>query len=449
MFGRETEVEYAAYVESELSDIEYELLTAQQRAEHVDQAEVEPIPSGLEKMTPGPYLAAILSGIDRTLLRGHDVVTLLQAEARLAAHYQAAVYATMNEVAHCASAEDTGRVEEAVEFAADEVRAALRLTRRAAETEMDLAWRLRIRLPQVWKALHSGAIDLRRARTIAYGTDHLPTGTAQHVVDAVIGDAPKLTTGQLAARIRRLCVETDPDDAKTRYREGLADRRVVSEANPDGTGNIHGLQLPPDRMTAVSKRINQLARTLKTRGETRTLDQIRADVFLDILEGRDLKTGSGGGTVDIHVDLATLAGIEDHAAEMNGFGPVIADIARQVAKDQAQSKWQVTVTDSEDGTPVWQGTTRRRPTAAQKRLIESQNRTCIFPGCRMPARDCDLDHTRAVADGGHNSVENQAPLCRHDHIVKHGGWHLRRTPDGRYIWTSRLGHTYTTSGTPP
>jgi hypothetical protein len=202
-------------------------------------------------------------------------------------------------------------------------------------------------------------------------------------------------------------------------------------------------------MTAVSKRINQLARTLKTRGETRTLDQIRADVFLDILEGRDLKTGSGGGTVDIHVDLATLAGIEDHAAEMNGFGPVISDIARQVAKDQAQSKWQVTVTDSEDGTPVWQGTTRRRPTAAQKRLIESQNRTCIFPGCRMPARDCDLDHTRAVADGGHNSVENQAPLCRHDHIVKHGGWHLRRTPDGRYIWTSRLGHTYTTSGTPP
>jgi len=447
MFGRECEVELAAHFESEPSAVEYELLTSQQWAEHVDQPEVEPIPSGLEKMTPGPELAGILSGIDRALLRGHDVVTLLQAEARLAAHYQAAAYATMNEVAHCAKTEDTNRVEEAVEFAADEVRAALRLTRRAAETEMDLAWRLRIRLPQVWEALHSGAIDLRRVRTIAYGTDYLPTETAQHVVDAVIGDAPKLTTGQLAARIRRLCVETDPDDAKTRYDQGVEERRVVSEANPDGTGNIHGLQLPPDRMTAVSKRINQLARTLKTRGETRTLDQIRADVFLDILEGRDLKAGSNGGTVDIHVDLATLAGLDDKPAEMNGYGPVIAEIARQVVADQDHSQWNYVVTDN--GHPIATGTTRRRPTAAIKRQVHARYPICIFPGCRMPARNCDLDHRKPWAQGGKTNIDHLAPACRHDHILRDHGWQLQRLPNGDHQYTSPLGHTYITSGAPP
>jgi hypothetical protein len=251
----------------------------------------------------------------------------------------------------------------------------------------------------------------------------------------------------LAARIRRLCLETDPDDAKTRYQEGLADRRVVSEANPDGTANLLGYQLPIDRVIAASHRINQLARTLKTRGETRTLDQIRADVFLDILKGRNLKTGSGGGSVDIHVDLTTLAGLDDQAGELVGMGPVIADIARQVAADQAHSRWSYTVTDN--GQPVATGTTRRRPTAAIKRQVHARYPTCIFPGCRMPAQHCDLDHRKPWAQGGETNTDHLAPACRHDHILRDHGWQLQRLENSDHQYTSPLGHTYTTSRAPP
>jgi hypothetical protein len=59
------------------------------------------------------------------------------------------------------------------------------------------------------------------------------------------------------------------------------------------------------------------------------------------------------------------------------------------------------------------GITQRRPTVAQRRHVQARNPTCVFPGCRMPSRNCDVDHTVAVIDGGPTTTCNLAPLCRH------------------------------------
>jgi hypothetical protein len=178
------------------------------------------------------------------------------------------------------------------------------------------------------------------------------------------------------------------------------------------------------------------------------MDQVRADVFVDLLNGRQLKATRGKGMVDIQVELTTLAGLDENPGELRGYGPVIADIARQVAENQSKAEHRVTVT--EDGEPVWTGTTRRRPTTQQKRHVEVRNPNCAFPGCRMPAADSDLDHTHAYSGGGPTEVENLAPLCRHDHQLKHTpGWKLNPTTPGIYQWTTPLGHTYTTGPDPP
>ena len=90
-------------------------------------------------------------------------------------------------------------------------------------------------------------------------------------------------------------------------------------------------------------------------------------------------------------------------------------------------------------------TPARKPTARQRRRIQIRDRTCVFPGCRMPARGCDIDHTKAVQDRGETCDCNLAPLCRHDHSIKHQhGWTYQRRPDGTPQWTTQLGHTYTT-----
>lgn len=193
--------------------------------------------------------------------------------------------------------------------------------------------------------------------------------------------------------------------------------------------------------------VNSLARGLKTSTETRSIDQLRADILIDLLEGKHHGTARSGGVVDLRVDLATLTGLSETPGELGGWGPVISDIARQVAETH-HGEWRVSVTDNR--LPVWEGVTRRRPTTHQKRVVQTRQPTCVFPGCRIPATQTDLDHTQAVKDGGATTTTNLAPLCRHDHRLKHdGGWQLTQPTPGVYTWTSRHGHTYTTQPPPP
>ncbi len=397
-------------------------------------------------MEPGPALAGILATIDVTELSGHDRIVVLRAHHKMVSHYNAHVYRDMAAVVD--SIEDDDPMY-AAEAAAAEIRAALRLTRRASDTELAFAVELRRRLPRVWEALVTGLIDVGRARTIAYGTTHLFVAVARDVVERIIESAPNLTTGQLRARIDRIAMEADPDVAHQRYETALGDRRVVTEATTFGPANLLGLELPPHRVTAISRRINHLARSLNTKDETRTIDQLRADVYLDLLGGKDYANKTGGG-VELRIDLDTLAGLAEHPGELNGYGPVIADVARQVTQQQQDTQWRWTVTDPLTGQPIHNGTTRRRPTASQHRDVETRDHACIFPGCRMPAIDCDLDHRTRWVDGGETTTDNLAPLCRHDHRIRHqAGWTHQPLPNGDHQWITKLGHTYTTSGRPP
>ncbi len=413
--------------------------------EHVFES--EGIPTGLAEMAPGPQLAAVLASIDRDRVSGYHRVMVMKARARQIAHDQAEFYADIQAVAE-AELELLPKVDEAMESAEGEIRAALTLTRRAAEFQLGTAYDLRDRLPQVWQALHDGLIDLPKARVICHETGHLPVEQAQQVAEVALERAPHQTTGQLGARIRKLVISLDPEMAKDRYEEAVAERRVVFEPNPHGTTNLLGLDLPADQVQAAIRRINNLAKAAKTADDHRTMDQIRADVYLDLLNGRHLKTAHGKGMVDIQVELTTLAGLNENPGELRGYGPVIADIARQIAETQSEAEHRVTVT--EGGTPIWTGTTRRRPTTHQQRQVEARNPTCAFPGCRNPASECDIDHTHAWAEGGPTNIENLAPLCRHDHQLKHTpGWKLKPTTPGTYQWTTPLGHTYTTGPDPP
>lgn len=407
------------------------------------------IPPDLDTMAPGPELAAVLAWITVSAVSGFDQVVVLRAHRRMASHYAAHTYADMAAISATLHQEDDD-YQLAHEAAAAEIRVALTMTRRAADTELGLALDLQHRLPDVWDLLARGDIDPWRARVIVTGTCHLsPTG-ARQTVDSILDEAPGLTSGQLAARLRRLCIETDPDDAIDRFRKAVTDRRVTSEPTPEGTAHLLGLDLPPHRVAAITRRINRLARSLRRQGDRRSMDQLRADIFIDLLQGTvNDRSGRNRGVVDINVDLETLTRLADHAGELAGYGPVIADIARQIADEGHDAEWRYTITDPNGGV-IANGTTRRRPTAGQVREVHAQHRTCVFPGCRMPAADCDLDHRIPYAEGGPTITPNLAPLCRHDHRIRTTAeWVHSPLPGGSHEWKTKLGHTYVTSGAPP
>ena len=416
-----------------------------------DVSEVEAglacIPAGLDEMEPGPVLAAFLAGIDSGMLSGHDRVVVLRARSRLIAHHTAQLYGDMTAIADTAD-QHLDDPYEAAQSASAEIRLALSLTRRAADTELETAFRLRDRLPRVWDLLAGGHIDVRRARVIADATTHLSDDALDPVMDRIVEEAPRLTTGQLRARLRRLCIDTDPHDAQHRYETRLQERRIISEPTESGTAHLLGFDLPPHRVAAAMDRINRLARTLNTAGETRTMDQLRADVYLDLLTGK--ASDGAGGSVHIRVDLDTLTRLAEHPGDLGGYGPVIADIARQVTNQQNRAPWRWTVTDPATERPLHNGLTRRRPTPTQRRNVLTQSDTCIFPGCRMPGDACDLDHHTPWAQGGPTNENNLRPLCRHHHRIRHlRGWSYQSLPHGDHQWTTPNGHHYTTTGNRP
>ena len=408
------------------------------------------LPPDLEMIPPGPALVAWLSAVDRKKLNGHDAVRLMEAEQRLASHHEAGKLATMYEVAHAPPGGESAPVErtvEQLEYADAEIAAALTLTRRAAQRQLSLALSLGGRLKRVWHKMQEGRIDARKAQIYDDQLGHLDDGIVEMALDRV-ENGEHLTTGQLNHRLAKTVMELDPEGVETGYQKGVEDRRVVVYPNPDHTATVTGQSLAAEDASEILARLNELAMSLKRAGDPRSLDQIRADIFVDLLLDRGQYQTTGKGGAHLNVDLTTLAGLSDTPGELGGYGPVFADIARQTALQLTDTPWTWTV--DQDGQPVATGTTKRRPDAQLIRGIRARYTACVFPGCRMPSYQCDLDHRHQYSQGGETSVANLAPLCRYHHMTKHHtDWDLERLANGDHQWTSPHGHRYVVARSEP
>jgi hypothetical protein len=88
------------------------------------------------------------------------------------------------------------------------------------------------------------------------------------------------------------------------------------------------------------------------------------------------------------------------------------------------------------------GTNAYRPTDPLYRFVRLRDRRCRFPGCRVRARCCDLDH-QVPHPRGSTTHDNLACLCEHHHRLSHQapGWRLHRDADGSLRWTLPSGRT--------
>jgi hypothetical protein len=373
---------------------------------------------GVASMTPGPALGAVLDSLLLAAVPNGDVVDVLQGWGRLLAHVQAGYLAAMVDVGRRdpgGGDASTARLDVPGRYAADEIRAALTLTLRAAEREHEFAEAVVMTLPSVHAALSAGEIDRGKAWVFVQHLADLPGELAATVCAVLLPKAGGLTTGQLGAQLATLIIKLDPDRAQDQYTKALTRRAVVGYLKPDGTAVISGSGLAPDEAAAATARIDHLARAAKRAGHPDPIDHIRADLYIRLLDGRfeqlardeiitallaaatntetavaadtgadvpdtdepdlddnrtddtithDTDTDSADvGTVlgvEVRARLDTLLGLNELPGELPGWGHLIAPITRRLVARQHHAQWHWVVTDA-DGQLISEGITRRRP----------------------------------------------------------------------------------------
>ena len=406
----------------------------------------------LEHLAPGPELAELIAGLDPATLSGYDLVSFLGACERQTSWAQARQQDAIRELARRRPApiepadpdHPAGRlpIGACSEFTADEIAAELRLSRRAAEDRLGLALALG-RLPGTRALLEAGRIDVPRAREVAAGTIGLDAAQSAAVETRVLGRAPEQTRSRLRDAVRRAVLAADPAAAQIRHERSVRGRRVELVPLDDGMAGVWSV-LRADKAQAYYEGITALAVKAAGPGDTRTLDQRRADVLADLgdqLLARDDLPRRHRRRPHLQLVLAatTALRLDDLPGELAGYGPIPASLARELAGD---ATWRRILTDPASGTLLDYGTTIYRPPQALADLVIAKHRRCRGLGCRLPADRCEIDHTVEFPDGP-TAEPNLAPLCKHEHRRRHeGGWAVARLPDGTYAHTTPTGHTY-------
>ncbi len=242
-------------------------------------------------MPPGPTLSAVLAGVDRSRLADADLVVLAQARARQLAYEQAGQMADLVAIADAAGPDPFppgGPIPgdyNPDHWAESEIAAAMTWTGLNAGMQLALARQIVRRLPALHAAMLAGHIDAHKARVICDQLLLLTDEQARAVVDKILPEAAGKTTGQLRYRLARLVITIDPDAARKRYREAVTHRQVWCGREEEGTLSLGGRHLPADRAAAAFDHLDALATALLEAGDTRGLEELRADVMLDLLQG--------------------------------------------------------------------------------------------------------------------------------------------------------------------
>jgi len=254
-------------------------------------AGVGPLPDGFEVMAPGRSLGAVLASVDRAGLADADLVVLAQARVRQIAHLQAQLMSDLVAIAGRCQPRmsypdpSCSRGAEPVDHAVDEIAAAMTWTSAAAGKQVEFAERLTQQLPVLHQGMLAGRLDWPKAKVCADAVRGLSPQAAAAVLDRVLPDAARKTTGQLRARLAKLVIKADPAAAKRRYRNSLENRQLWHGREDDGTASLSGRFLPAERAAAAHGRIQAIADWLKDDGDERGIDQLRADILLDLLQG--------------------------------------------------------------------------------------------------------------------------------------------------------------------
>ena len=357
----------------------------------------------------------------------------------------------------------------------EEVGTALRLAHQTAQDRIDVARALNNHLHQVKDALASGEISLAHANVIARETwrvidDGIEPEALAELERKVIAQAEFGTPGKISKFIRKSIAEIAPENFEKVVTRDRELRKVNIYPEPNGMATLVAFLPAEDAQTiklAIEKRIraakasplkllspelqaeldNEVENTEKVSSIKDLLaDAQKADAltaiasnYLNVTED-DGKAHRRPVSVSLTIDLPTLLGLADNPGELQGYGPIPASVARELAAD---GKWRRFITDPTSGNLLDCGRETYIPPQHLVDFLMARDRTCRFPGCAQPGYRTDIDHAIPWDEGGETSPANLGLLCRRHHQMKtHGGWSVRSFENGSCEWRSPRGKKF-------
>ncbi|MFW2241718.1 HNH endonuclease, partial [Rhodococcus opacus] len=130
-------------------------------------------------------------------------------------------------------------------------------------------------------------------------------------------------------------------------------------------------------------------------------------------------------------DETLLAGGHE-AAQLHGFGPMPAGIARQLVADAVDSNTETSLQrvyscPHSGALTAMESQSRTFPKSLRK-MIDLRDRTCRTPWCDAPIRH--HDHIRSRRQHGATTARNGSGLCEACNYAKEGdGWSARTVPN--------------------
>jgi hypothetical protein len=351
------------------------------------------------------------------------------------------------------------------------------------------------KLPRTLAAMSAGDLDSWRATIIATELSEASRDTCAQVeallYPAVLDEAP----GAVTKRVRRVLARIDADALRIKAAKERLDRFVHAYPSHVPGLTSWAASLPAADSAACWAAIDELAHRMRGDDPTRTLQQCRADAFVDlILANVEVST-----TVTVMVPVQTMTVDEPHdslerdliarrdpnprmasglpnvlantddfgqpAAEPNpmiepswqqicamgyeipGIGVIGGDVVAGIL-ERFDTRIARVLLDERTGVVIETGIDQYLPNRSMRRFIQRRDSHCRFPGCQRNARRCEPDHVIPHSRGGPTAIWNLVSLCKHHHRVKHrAGWKLDMTRDGDCTWTDPHGRQYTTHPT--
>jgi hypothetical protein len=374
------------------------------------------------------------------------VCTATAAQAQLAAELDASVRA--------ARAEAGVRSAEQGRGIASEVAHARRESPHRGERHLGLARVVRTELPHTWAAWRAGHIPEWTATVIARETACLSLAHRLAVDEVVAGDPEHLEAlgqRQLLGLLHAEAARLDPSSVVARRRRAESERTVTLRPAPDTMTWLTAL-LPVTEGVAAYAALIRAADTDRASGDERTKGQLMADSLVARVLGATAAATDPPPAHPVQLGLvmtdAALLGGSDEPAHLEGFGPIPAELAREIVSDALTRDEQVWVrrlyTSPTTGELVAMDARSRTFVGSLNRFVRLRDRICRTPWCDAPVRHVDhaVDHAR----GGPTSARNAQGLCEAcNHAKQAPGWRARPSPDAEgheVVTTLPTGHTY-------